>query len=511
MVVAVASGGVTATASEPLRFGTPRGRWTLAATVLGSGMAALDATVVNVALPRLGRDLDSEFSGLQWVLNGYTLTLASLILVGGSLGDRYGRRRIFLIGVVWFALASLLCGAAPTMGVLVAARLLQGVGGALLTPGSLAILQASFHPQDRARAIGAWSGLGGVMTALGPFLGGWLTEAYSWRLIFLLNLPLAVLVLWVTARHVPESSDPTVEGRIDLAGALLGALGLASTTYGLIEQSWAVGLIGLLALVVFVITEAKVAHPMLPPAIFRSEQFSAANVMTFFMYGGLGIVFFLTGLVLQDAMGYSPLESGAATLPVTFIMLAFSARAGALAQRIGPRLPMTLGPLVVAAGMALMVRIEPGGSYWTVVLPAVLVFGAGLSLTVAPLTATVLAAADARHSGLASGVNNAVARVGQLIAVAAVPLLAGFSAGAVGSPGDLVSGFHRAIIMAAMLVALGGAIAFAFIRNDVLEAEVPATERRVCDREPTFHCATDATPLAPHADAPPPSSGARSI
>lgn len=484
--------------TEPLRFGTARGRWTLAATVLGSGIASLDATVVNVALPRLGRDLDSGFAGLQWVLNGYTLTLAALILVGGSLGDRYGRRRVFVIGVVWFAAASLLCGAAPTVGVLVAARLLQGIGGALLTPGSLAILQATFHPDDRARAIGAWSGLGGVTTAIGPFLGGWLTAAISWRLIFFINLPLAALVVWIAIQHVPESHDPTVEGRVDLAGALLGAVGLAATTYGLIEQSWAIGLTGLVALVVFIVVETRMAHPMLPPSIFKSEQFSAANVMTFFMYGGLGIVFFLTGLVLQDAMGYSPLESGAATLPVTFLMLVFSARAGALAQRIGPRLPMTLGPLIVAAGMILMVRIEPGASYGSAVLPAVLVFGAGLSLTVAPLTATVLAAADARHSGVASGVNNAVARVGQLIAVAAVPLLAGFSAGAGGAPGDLVSGFHRAIVIAAMLLVFGALIAFVFIRNDVLHAEVPPDQLPVCDREPTFHCAADGPPLAPH-------------
>ena len=368
-----------------VRFGTATGRWVLIGTVLGSGIASLDATVVNVALPRLGDDLDADFAGLQWVINGYTLTLAALILVGGALGDRFGRRRIFGIGVVWFALASLLCGLAPDITTLVIARMLQGVGGALLTPGSLAIIQASFHPDDRARAIGAWSGLGGVTTAIGPFVGGYLVDVASWRWIFLLNLPLSALVLWVTARHVPESRSPASGERLDWPGALLGAIGLAGTTWGLIERSWPIGVAGLLVLIVFVAVEARQRAAMLPLAIFRSRQFSATNLTTLFVYAGLAMVFFMLGLVLQLALGYSPVEAGAATFPITAIMLAFSSSAGALAQRIGPRWPMTIGPLAIACGLLLMIRIEPGRSYAAAVLPGVLVFACGLALTVAPL------------------------------------------------------------------------------------------------------------------------------
>ncbi|MCU1453810.1 MAG: transporter [Acidimicrobiales bacterium] len=490
-----------ADADEGLRSGTPSGRWVLAATVLGSGMASLDATVVNVALPRLRTDLHADFAGLQWVVNGYTLSLASLILVGGALGDRLGRRRVFVVGVIWFAAASLLCGLAPNVGTLVAARLLQGVGGALLTPGSLAILQASFHPADRARAIGAWSGLAGITTAIGPFLGGWLVEAASWRWIFLLNLPLAALVVAVAIRHVPETRDPTVTGRLDLPGAVLGALGLAGSTYGLIERSWPAGALGIALLVAFVMVEARSPHPMVPLGVFRSRQFSAANAVTLLVYGGLGAALFLVGLVLQEGLGYSPLAAGTSLLPITIVMLLFSARAGALAQRIGPRIPMSLGPLIVATGLALMVRIRPGAGYVSTVLPAVLVFAAGLALTVAPLTATVLAAADARHSGVASGVNNAVARVGGLLAVASVPYVAGFHPGSAVTGTALVTGFHRAVLAAALLVAAGGLLAWAFIRADVLEAGTAEDPTPLDEREPCYHCGADAPPLTVHAHA----------
>jgi EmrB/QacA subfamily drug resistance transporter len=486
----------SATADELVGYETARGRWVLAGMVLGSGVASLDATVVNVALPRLASDLDADFAGLQWVLNGYTLTLASLILVGGALGDRFGRRRVFTIGVIWFALASLVCGIAPNVEMLIAARMLQGVGGALLTPGSLAILQASFRPEDRARAIGAWSGLGGVTTAIGPFLGGWLVDVASWRLIFLINLPLAALVVFIATRHVPESRDPTVSGRLDYTGALLGAVGLAAVTYGLIERSWTIGAVGAVALAAFLTVESRGNHPMLPLSIFRSRQFSAANVVTFFMYGGLGAALFLLGLVLQIGLGYSPLEAGMSLIPITIIMLAFSARAGALAQRIGPRLPMTLGPAVMATGMLLMIRISPGASYATGVLPAILVFSAGLSLTVAPLTATVLAAADARHSGLASGVNNAVARVGGLLAVSAVPLVAGINPAQDVAADTLVSGFHTTMVAAAAMVLTGAVVAFAFIRSDVLAAPTDEHGTPVEEREPCFHCGVDGPPLA---------------
>jgi EmrB/QacA subfamily drug resistance transporter len=500
---------VTAAAAAPdelVRFGTARGRWLLIGTILGSGMASLDATVVNVALPRLSRDLHADFADLQWVLNGYTLTLASLILVGGSLGDRYGRRKVFSIGVVVFALASLLCGLAPNVALLVAARMLQGVGGALLAPGSLAILQASFHPDDRARAIGAWSGFGGITTAIGPFVGGWLVDAASWRFVFLLNLPLAALVLWVAAHHIPETRSPPAAGGADVTGAVVGALGLAGLTYGLIERSWPLGIAGLVGLVVFVLVERRSHAPMLPLRIFRSVQFSATNIVTLFVYAGLASALFLMGLVLQEALGYSPIEAGAASLPITAVMLVFSARAGALAQRIGPRLPMTIGPLVIGCGLLLMTRIAPGASYAGAVFPAILVFACGLALTVAPLTATVLAAADAEHSGVASGVNNAVARVGGLLAVASVPLIAGFAPGAVVGPAKLVDGFHTALVGAAVLVALGGVIAWLTVRSTVLDQPRPGPGLDVADGvtgagDPYFHCAVDAPPRIVATDA----------
>ncbi len=486
---------------EPLRFGTAAGRWALIGTVLGSGMTMLDGTVVNIALPSLGRDLEADFAGLQGVVNGYTLALASLILLGGSLGDRLGRRRVFAVGVVWFTIASLLCALAPTVELLVTARVLQGIGGALLVPGSLAMLQASFHPDDRARAIGAWSGLGGITTAVGPFLGGWLVDAASWRWIFLLNLPLGAVVLYVVVAHLPETRDPTVTGRLDLAGAVLGAAGLAGITYGFIEQTVLVGAAGAALFVAFLVAEQRQAHPMLSLSVFRSRQFSAANAVTFVLYGGLGMALFLVGLVLQDSMGYAPLEAGVATLPITFVMLAFSARAGGLARRIGPRIPMTVGPLVMAGGLALMTRIEPGTTYLATTFPALLVFSGGLALTVAPLTATALAAADARHAGLASGVNNAVARTGQLLAVALVPILAGFAPGADVGAQALVDGFHRVALFAAGAVALAGALSWAFIRADVLapDAGQPGTPPAADEPEgrPTYHCAATAPPLAP--------------
>jgi EmrB/QacA subfamily drug resistance transporter len=325
-------------------FQSSAGRWLLIVAVAGSGMAFLDGTVVNVALPDIGKDFGASTSALQWILNGYLLTLASLILLGGSLGDRYGRRRVFVLGVGLFTAASLLCAVAPNVELLIGARLLQGIGGALLTPGSLAILEASFRPTDRARAIGAWSGLGGVATAFGPLLGGYLIGAISWRAIFVINLPIGIFVAWAATRHVPESRDPMAGGRIDIRGAALAALGLAGTTYALIEApgkgaSAAIlitGIGGLLALVAFFVNEHRSANPMLPLEIFESRQFSAANAVTFVVYTALGGVFFLLVAFLQISMGYTPIEAGAASLPVTLLMLAFSARAGALAQRIGP-------------------------------------------------------------------------------------------------------------------------------------------------------------------------------
>ncbi len=351
-------------------FRSTAGRWIIAATVLGSGIAALDATVVGIALPTIGKDFGSGVSSLQWVVTSYMLTLAGLLLLGGALGDRYGRRKVFTIGVVWFAASSLLCGIAPNPSVLIAARALQGVGGALLTPGSLAILQASFVEKDRPRAIGAWSGLGGVATAIGPFLGGFLIGAVSWRLVFFINLPIAVAVGIMAARHVPETSDPTATGRLDYQGAALITIGLSGVTYGLIESpslGWAslqsvlcLG-IGGACIAGFVFTERHRLQPMLPLGVFRSLQFSGANVVTFVVYGALGGALFLLPIQLQQVSGYSPIEAGSSLLPVTVMMLALSSRSGAMAARIGPRLQMSVGPIVVAAGLVLMTRHQPVG------------------------------------------------------------------------------------------------------------------------------------------------------
>lgn len=490
-------------------FESGAGRWLLAVAVAGSGMAFLDGTVVNVALPDIGRDLGAGTSSLQWILNGYLLTLASLILLGGSLGDRYGRRRVFVLGVLLFTFASLLCAVAPSAGLLIAARMLQGVGGALLTPGSLALIEASFRPGDRARAIGAWSGLGGVATALGPLLGGYLIGAISWRAIFLINLPLGIFVAWAAGRHVPETRDPSAGGRLDLRGAALTALGLAGTTYALIEAPdrgasatvLLAGAGGLIAIAFFFSGERRSANPMLPLEIFSSRQFSAANGVTFVVYAALGGFFFLLVSFLQISMGYGPMEAGAASLPVTGLMLLFSARSGALAQRIGPRIPLTLGPLTIAAGLLLMTRIGPGDSYVSTVLPAVLVFGAGLTLVVAPVTATVLAAADTRHSGIASGVNNAVARIGGLLAVAVLPVIAGLTGEGFYDPAKMTDGFHMAMVACAVLSALGGGLAWLTIDSGVLHAEAEPggdTPERLAE---DYSCAVNGTPLRPGREA----------
>ncbi len=461
-------------AAEPLRLGSPRGRWVLLATVLGSGVAGIDATAVNVATPAIGADFDAGLSSLQWTINAYTLALAGLLLLGGSLGDRYGRRRVFTIGVVWFAAASLLCAIAPSVEALIAARALQGVGAALLTPGSLAIIQASFHRDDRSAAIGAWSGFGGIAIAVGPLLGGYLVDAVSWRLIFLLNLPVSAAVVVVALRHVPETRDPA-QARLDPLGAALAALGLAGLTYALIEgpgAGWGDPVIlatllgGIAALAAFVVSQRLGRHPMLPLEIFDSAQFTAANLVTFVVYAALGGAIFLLAIQLQEVVGYTALEAGLALVPMTIVMLLLSARAGRLSQRIGPRLPMTAGPLLAAAGLALMVRIGADAAYATHVLPAILVFALGLALTVAPLTATVLAAASDEHAGVASGVNNDVARIGSLLAVAVLPPLAGISGADYRDPAAFTDGFVTAIWITAGLCALGGVLALLTIRDD---------------------------------------------
>ena len=502
-------GSSPAATAAQVTFESTAGRWVLAVAVLGSGLAFLDGTVVNVALPEIGRDLNASTSSLQWILNGYLLTLASLVLLGGSLGDRHGRRRIFVLGVGVFTAASLLCALAPTAELLVAARLLQGVGGALLTPGSLAMIESSFRRGDRARAIGAWSGLGGVATALGPLLGGYLVEAVSWRAIFLINIPLGLFVIAMAGRHVPETRDPTAGGRLDFRGAALAALGLAGTTYALIEAPEGgaspvivvAGIGGVVALVAFLFAERRAANPMMALEIFKSRQFSAANLVTFVVYAALGGFFFLFVAFLQISLGYSPIAAGAASLPVTALMLALSARSGALAQRIGARIPLTVGPLVIALGLLLLTRIEPGDRYLSSVLPGVVVFGLGLTLVVAPVTATVLAAADSRHSGIASGINNAVSRVAGLLAVAVLPLIAGLTGDAFYDPAAMTEGFRMAMAVCAGLAVLGGILAWLTISDDVLEAEPEAGGDTPARLASDYACPVSGAPLRPGREA----------
>jgi MFS family permease len=382
------------------------------------------------------------------------------------------------------------------------------VGGALLTPGSLAIIEATFRKEDRGRAIGAWSALTGIAGAVGPLVGGYLIDAVSWRAIFLINIPLGAVVVWASRRHVPETRDPTITGRLDLTGSALATIGLGGITFALIQApghgigspmvfgALAIGILGMLA---FVRVERRTPQPMLPLSIFSSRQFTSANLVTFVVYAALGAMFFLFVVFLQIALGYSAIEAGAASLPVTALMLALSSRAGALAQRIGPRIPLTVGPIVVAIGMLMMSAIDAGDSYVSDVLPGVVVFGLGLSLVVAPVTITVLAAADPRQAGIASGVNNAVARTAGLLAVAVLPLIAGLSGSDYQDPDAIADGFTIGMTVAAVLAAAGGVLAFVMIRDDVLE-QAKEPERRPCqeaiERVPERHCAVTGTPLS---------------
>ncbi|MFG2330063.1 MFS transporter [Streptomyces sp. NPDC048604] len=478
-------------ADTEMRLRSPAGRWVVGVTVLGSGMVLLDSTVVNVALPHIGEDLGTDMAALQWTVNAYMLTLAGLILLGGALGDRYGRRKVFVIGTVWFALASLLCGLAPNAEILIAARALQGVGGALLTPGSLAILQASFHPDDRARAVGLWSGFGGVGAAVGPFVGGWLVDGPGWRWVFLLNVPLAALCVPIALRHVPETRDPdAAPGRFDVLGATLGAASLALVTYALIGETWLAGAAGVVVGVGFVLYERRIANPMLPMSIFRSRLFTAVNLVTLCVYAAFSGFFFLSALQLQVVSGYSALEAGMAMLPTTVLMLLLSARAGELGEKIGPRIPLTVGPLVCAAGMLLMLRVGENASYWSDVLPAMLVLGLGMTMLVAPLTATVLSSVDVSRAGLASGINNAAARAAGLLAVAALPLLAGMGPEAYRSAEEFGDTFKRAMPMCAGLLVAGAVLAWVTIRKPA-----PAG----CHPECKVHCGVTSPPLDPGA------------
>jgi EmrB/QacA subfamily drug resistance transporter len=478
--------------AEGLVLHSAQGRMALVATVAASAMASLDATVVNVALPHIGEEFDASISALQWVLTGYLVALASLILLGGALGDRFGRRKVFVIGTIWFAAASLLCGAAPNIEVLVTARVLQGVGGALLTPGSLAILQASFREGDRAAAVGAWSGLGGVAGAIGPFVGGGLVDGPGWRWAFLINVPVAAIAISCAHAAIPETRDPHAGRSLDLLGAGLAVAGLAASTWTLTEagpKGWtdpgvlAAALIALTAIAAFVRRMTRTSDPLVPPALFRNRTFTVVNLQTVVLYAALGVSFFLVSYELQVAAGWSALEAGVALLPATAIMLFLSASSGALAQRIGPRLQLTVGPLIVAAGLLLLSRVGEDASWVSDVLPGAAVFGFGLVTLVAPLTATVMAAADPDHVSVASGVNNAIARAANLSALAVIPVLSGLTAAT--DPAEITHAFRLGLLITACVAAVASPLAFVGLGDHVL---APRTARRV-------HCNLDGAPL----------------
>jgi EmrB/QacA subfamily drug resistance transporter len=462
---------------------TPRQRLTLLAAILGSGVAMIDGSIVNVALPAIERDLGGGLSGQQWVSNAYLLALGSLILIGGSLGDIYGERRVFTVGIAAFGVVSVACAVAPTIGVLIAARALQGAAGALLTPSSLAIIVAAFPPKARGAAIGSWTAWGGILSIVGPLVGGWIVDQVSWRWIFALNVPFVLVTLGLILAAVPRTTRATGR-RVDVLGAALCTLGLGGLVFALIEQphyGWSSPAImvplavGAVAFAAFLAYERRAAEPMLKLDLFARRNFAVGNLETLAMYAGLAILFFFLVIFLQQVAGYSALRSGLTTLPVTLVMFALSRRFGALADRYGPRLFMGAGPLIAAAGVLLLLRTGMHTSYVADLLPGLLVFSIGLSLTVAPLTATVLADADESDAGIASAINNAVARVAGLVGVSVVGVVVASTlvGDTLAANTESVRAFHQVVVICAALLAAGGVAGAIGITNPrrVVQAE----------------------------------------
>jgi EmrB/QacA subfamily drug resistance transporter len=442
-----------------LTYCTAAGRWVVFVTVLGSSIVAIDGTVVTIALPAMSADLDPSFSSLQWIITGYTLTLSALILIGGAAGDRYGRRRVFLLGVVWFGVASLLCALAPTTAFLIGARLLQGVGAALLTPASLAILESSFAKTDRSIAISAWAAFGAIAGALAPFVGGWLLALGSWRWLFLINVPLAALALVVGSRHIPEPSVLEPREPLDWTGAVLTVAFLGAGSYAIVEQSWWVAGAAAVVLAAFVFHERGTPHPLVPLGLLRNGQVAAISAVTFLVYGAITVFYFVLVLQLQVVADWSALSAGAATIPAALLTLLLGRRTGRLAQRVGARLPIAIGSLSCAVGSALALRIDSDASY-PQVLTATSVLGLGIALLVPPLTSTAFSAVPARHVGLASGFNHAVARTASLVAIAAVPGVVGLHGQVLDDADRFARGYMNAMAICILLFSSGALCAW---------------------------------------------------